>query len=37
VELSHEHDEYKWLEIENLDGFDTRDDLKPLSKLGLIE
>ena len=37
VELSHEHDEYKWLEIENLDGFDTMDDLKPLSKLGLIE
>lgn len=37
VELSHEHDEYKWLEIENLDAFDTMDDLKPLSKLGLIE
>lgn len=37
VELSREHDRHKWLEIKDLDSFDTMDDLEALKKLGLIE
>jgi len=37
VELSPEHDRHKWLEIKDLDSFDTMDDLEALKKLGLIK
>lgn len=37
VKLSHEHDRHKWLEVKDLDSFDTMDDLEALKKLGLIE
>ncbi len=37
VELSQEHDRHKWLEIEELDNFETMDDLMALESLGLIE
>lgn len=37
VELSPEHDKHKWLEIKDLDSFDTMDNLEALKKLGLIE
>lgn len=37
VELSPEHDRHKWLEIEEIDSFDTMDDLMALENLGLIE
>lgn len=37
VELSHEHDKHKWLEIESLDSFETMDDLEALNKLGLVK
>jgi len=36
VELSHEHDSYRWLEIKDIDNFDTVGDLKALEKLGLV-
>lgn len=35
VELSREHDRHKWLEIEELDSFNTMDDLMALEKLGV--
>lgn len=37
VELSHEHDRHKWLELDELDKFETMDDLMALENLGLIE
>lgn len=37
VELSHEHDRHKWLEIKEIDKFETMGSLKSLKSLGLIE
>lgn len=37
VELSHEHDEHKWLEVKEIDKLETLGDLEALKKLGLIE
>ena len=36
VELSHEHDDHKWVDIEQIDNFETVGDLVALEKLGLI-
>lgn len=37
VKLSHEHDKHKWLEIKEINKFETMGDLKALKNLGLIE
>lgn len=37
VELSHEHDRHKWLEIEEIHRFDTMGDLMALKNLGLMD
>lgn len=36
VSLSHEHDRYKWLDLEELDKFDTMGDLIALNRLGFL-
>ena len=35
VELSHEHDRFQWVEIEELNKFDTIGDLEAVENLGL--
>jgi mutator protein MutT len=37
VELSHEHDKHKWLEIKDLDKFETVGELKAIESLGLVK
>lgn len=35
IEMNHEHDKYEWIEIEELDDFDTLGEMKAPEKLDL--
>ena len=35
IEMNHEHDKYEWIEIEQLDDFDTLGEMKAPEKLDL--